>query len=140
MAPCTDDDSPSGIETAVCAFFTNICALLNCFFRFEFTNTKDHLAFFTFYTWHEFLLEEIKLLNIINSLLNCFKFFLVTILAYYQKYTRYIADFFYLIQVVQLKVPYARSSPPESSSTWLSLWRDAYYLYIGRNKLSKISV
>ena len=38
-------DTPSGIETAVCAFFAHICALLRWFFRFGFTSTKDLLSF-----------------------------------------------------------------------------------------------
>ena len=42
LAPCTDDDSPSNIERAVCKCFTHICASLRWLLRFGFTSTFLH--------------------------------------------------------------------------------------------------
>ena len=44
LAPCTDDDTASGIETAVCAFFTHICAFYVGFSDLDNTNTKGLLS------------------------------------------------------------------------------------------------
>ena len=44
---CTEDDSPSGIETAVCAFFAHICALFTLAFHIWISN-----IFANFISWN----------------------------------------------------------------------------------------